>query len=279
MPPLNIDTLSVPEPIKQKLNDLSKSITFDKQGRKGANGWLFFGQNLVHRQRVAVKFYDWGGDPQYHAEPQFLAQLNADTVISITNASFVDDDYAYFETPFYERGDLDDQLSCGIHENLRAVRMACDVLSGLSHLHAGGLVHRDLKPQNILLSDDDRAIIGDFGSVKRIPDGHATVPGSGHSLIYRPPESITTNTYGIAGDIYQVGILLYQLLGGSLPYEEVAWLNSRQQREYKRIADPIDQQIFAADAIKNRITSRRILDLHSLPPWVCTQLRRTLSKP
>jgi eukaryotic-like serine/threonine-protein kinase len=278
MSALNIDTLSVPSPVKQKLRDLSASILFDKQSRKGANSWLFFGTNLLHLQRVAVKFYDWGGDPKYHAEPKFLASLKAANVIAVMDAAFVDANYAYFVTPFYQRGDLDDELGRGIQANLRAASLARDLLSGLSHLHAGNLLHRDLKPQNILLSDDDHAIIGDFGSVKRIPDGQDTVPGSGHSLIYQPPESVQSGTYGIAGDLYQVGIVLYQLLGGSLPYDESAWLNSRELRQYRAMSDQIDRRIFAADVVKSRIRRGRIVDLGSLPPWVCTQLKRTISK-
>ena len=278
MSQLNIDTISAPQPVKEKLTDLGASICFDKQSRKGANGWLFFGINMVHQQRVAVKFYDWGGDSKFHAEPQHLASLNAENVISIMDAAFVDTDYAYFVTPFYERGDLDDELGRGIIENLRAVSMVRDVLSGLSHLHAGNLLHRDLKPQNLLLSDEDHAIIGDFGSVKHLPDDQTTVPGSGHSLIYRPPETIKTDSYGIAGDIYQVGVLLYQLLGGVLPYEESAWLNSRQLKKYRAISDPIDRQIYATDIIKKLVSRGRVIKLSSLPPWVCTQLRRTISR-
>jgi len=277
MQTLNIDTISAPEPIKKKLVELSSNIGFDKQSRKGANGWLFFGTNLVHQQRVAVKFYDWGGDPKFHAEPQCLASLNADNVISVMDAAFVDGDYAYFVTPFYKRGDLDDELSRGIHANRRAVSLVLNVLSGLSHLHADNLLHRDLKPQNLLLSDDDHAIIGDFGSVKRLLTGSTTVPGSGHALIYRPPESVITDEYGIAGDIYQVGILLYQLLGGDLPYDEQAWLTPTQLKKYRKITDPIDQQIFATDITKNRIARGKIVDISSLPPWVCPQLRRTVS--
>lgn len=278
MPALNIDTLNVPSSVKNALRSLSTSICFDKQGRKGANGWLFFGVNLLHQRRVAVKFYDWGGDPAYHAEPRYLASLNADNVVSVMDAAVVDANYAYFVTPFFRRGDLDDELCRGIHANLRAVNFTRDILSGLSHLHAGRLLHRDLKPQNILLSDEDSAVIGDFGSVKRIPDGQRTVPGSGHSLVYCPPESVNTGRYAATGDLYQVGVVLYQLLGGALPYEETAWLNPRQLREYRAISDPIDKQVFASDAIKTRITRGRVIDLNSLPPWVCAQLRRTISK-
>ena len=173
---------------------------------------------------------------------------------------------------------MDDQICQGVHGNIPAINLARDILSGLSHLHAANLVHRDLKPQNILLSNEDHAVIGDFGSVKRIPDGQSTVPGSGHSLIYCPPESVRTGAYGVSGDLYQVGVIIYQLLGGALPYEDTAWLNSRQLCEYRALTDPVDQQILAANAVKHRIARGRILDLGSLPPWVCVQLRRTISK-
>lgn len=278
MSTLNLDRISAPQPIIDKLKDLSSSICFDKQSRKGSNGWLFFGINIIHKQRVAVKFYDWGGDPQFHAEPQRLALLDSENIISILDAALVNEDYAYFVTPFYQRGDLDDELMRGIHGNLRAISMVRDVLSGLSHLHAARLLHRDLKPQNILLNDDNRAVIGDFGSVKHLPEGHSIVPGSGHSLIYRPPESIQHNLYGIAGDIYQVGMLLYQLLGGKLPYEETAWLNKHQLRKYWEITDPVDRQLFATDIIKDKIKRGQIIDLSTLPPWVCQKIRRTIPK-
>ncbi|MBI5847198.1 MAG: protein kinase [Nitrospirae bacterium] len=278
MPPLNLDTLTIPEPIRDKLRELSVSISFDKQSRKGSCGWLFFGTNIVHEQRVAVKFYDWSGDPLYHAEPRYLSGLNSPNVINVMHAAIVDGDFAYFATPFYHRGDLDDEMCRGIHANIRAINLSRDILSGLSHLHAGRLLHRDLKAQNILLSDDDRAVIGDFGSVKRMPDGQHTIPGSGHSLIYRPPESIGSRMYGISSDLYQVGVVMFQLLGGALPYEESAWLNARQLREYRLLPDPIDKQIYAANVIKNRIVRGQIVDINSLPPWVCEQLRRTISK-
>lgn len=275
---LNIDTVVAPSPIKQKLRELRTTISFEKQSRKGANGWLFFGTNVIHNQRVAVKFYDWGGDPAFHVEPRTLASINSANIISVLDAAFVDTDYAYFVTSYFPKGDLDETLSRGIIGNLRAINLTRDVLSGLSFLHAAKLLHRDLKPQNLFLSNEDHAVIGDFGSVKKIPDGHQTVPGSGHALVYRPPESVSSGVYGIPGDLYQIGIVMYQLLGGALPYEESAWLTSRELKKYRQLNDDIDKQIFANNIIKRRIVKGLVVDVSTLPPWVCTQLRRTISK-
>ena len=275
---INIETLSIPSSIKNKLYELSTNISFDKQIQKGSNGYLFFGINKITKKRVAIKFYIWSGDPIYHAEPKNLSTLNSKNVIPILDVAIVDSRYAYFMTPFFNNGDLDDILNRGTISNLRAINFIRDILSGLSHLHAIRLLHRDLKPQNIFVSDSDHAVIGDFGSVKYLPEGKEFIPGSDHSLIYRPPESVTSNSYSFAGDIYQVGIVLFQLLGGSLPYEETAWLNSQQLNKYLKFSDDIDKQVYASTIIKNRIVRGRIIDINSLPPWVCVELKKTVLK-
>lgn len=274
----NFDVLDIPVSIKNKLIELSSSIDINKRSRKGSSAWLFFGQNRIHKQKVALKFYDWSGEPKYHAEPKNLATINSENVIKILDASFVDGEYAYFLTPYCKNDDLDTEICKGIKGNIRAVSVARDILSGLSHLHAQNLLHRDLKAQNILISDDQKAIIGDFGSVKKIPEGNSTVPGSGHSLIYTPPESISSGLYGTPGDLYQVGVVFYQMLGGKFPYEESAWLNKLDLKKYRNIPDEIDRQIFATECIKNKIKRGQIVDISTLPPWVCIPLRRTISK-
>jgi len=273
---LDIHQITAPVPVKQKLSELSRNISFEKQSHNGSNGWLFFGTNRISRLRVAVKFYDWGGDQIYHAEPRHLAAIRSENVIQILDASQVDNDFAYFLTPYFRNGDLDEELCHGNFGNLRALNVARDILSGLSHLHASALLHRDLKPQNILISDELRAVIGDFGSVKKIPDGHSTVPGSGHSLIYRPPESVLSGLYGVPGDIYQVGVVLYQMLGGYFPYEESEWLTEKELVRYRAIHDSIDRQIYANDCIKEKIRRGKIINTALLPAWVCTPLKRLI---
>ena len=275
---LNFDLIVIPSPIKTKLHDLSKKIDINKQSRKGSVGWLFFGKNRISKQKVAIKFYDWSGEVKYHAEPENLASIKSENVIKILDASIVDNNFAYFVTPYYEKGDLDNEICLGIQGNLRAVAVTRDILNGLSSLHSQSLLHRDLKAQNILIDDNFKALIGDFGSVKKIPQGYTTVPGSGHSLIYTPPESINSHEYGKSGDIYQVGIVFFQLLGGRFSYDEYSWLNSRELIKYRGIQNEIDQQLFARECIKKKIMRCKMVDLSTLPPWVSKPLRNTISK-
>ncbi len=242
---LAVEDLSVPPDIKTKLLDLSNTISFTKHIQKGANGYLFFGFNKLLGKKVAVKFVDWSDDPDYNTEPGYLASLDCDNVVKIYDATLICDIYACFITPYHSNGDLGDRIRSGDISIRESIDLTIDILSGLSHLHSNGLMHRDLKPENIFISDDNKAVIGDFGSVKKIPEDNIAIPGSRHSLIYRPPESVLSNEYGLLGDIYQVGIVLYQLLGGFLPDVEIDWLNKKQQKEYLMYDDEVYQQLYA----------------------------------
>lgn len=275
---LFIDTISAPNEIKNSIKNLFGHIKFTKEVCKGCNGFLFFGLNTLIDREVAVKYYYWGGEKRFHAEPKRLAEINSPNVLKIYDAALMDNDWAYFITPFCPVGDLDDALSIQAMGNIHATSVTSQILNGLAHLHSSNYLHRDLKPANIFLDESGLPLIGDFGSVRLVPEGDTEVPGSGHSILYRPPESIETGKYKVQGDIYQVGIVLFQLLGGYLPYEEKAWLNKTQLNKYGNIQDDIDKSLFIDDILKEKIKKGRLLDLGSLPPWVPSKLRRTISK-
>lgn len=278
MTTLYIDGSGAPEAIRASLRELSKNIQFHREDSKAQNGYVFFGTNRVTGMDVTLKYYYWGGKTQYHAEPRQLAQLDAENVLKILDAGLIDATWAYFITPTCAGGDIDS----AIESNPLGLRTAIDyvyqTLSGLSHLHGSRYLHRDIKPANLYLTDNYKVVIGDFGSVKFLPESQSTIPASSHSLIYRPPETIITNTYGVTGDIYQCGVVLYQLIGGSLPYDGPAWLNKREQAQLANLATEQDKDAFLDGRIKSKITAGRALDLSSLPPWVPSSVRRIVSK-
>lgn len=273
-----IDNVSVPPKIKAQLKILSKDIRFTREITKGGNGYLFFGENRILKNEVAVKFYYWGGNAKYHAEPSTLAAIEAPNILQVKNAGLLDGEWAYFVTPRCSTGDLDDALEKTEHGNLLAVERTKQILSGVVHLHQRRYLHRDLKPSNIYVGEDGRAIIGDFGSIKYIPEGCESIPASSHAVLYRPPESIDSDSYGFQGDIYQCGMILYQLLGGYLPYEEMAWLNTAEKREHDRLSSRPDKAIFIDACIRRKIQRGKILDVSSLPSWVPENLRRVIRK-
>lgn len=275
---ISICCLDIPDEIKRSLELLSQNYIFSSLSSKGNNGYLFFGQNKITQVQIALKYYYWGNDDKFHAEPTKLSQINSDNVIKIMSAGFTDGDWAYFITPYCSNGDLDGFISdklCPVHD---ALDITNKILTGLSFLHKERFIHRDLKPLNLYLCEDNRVVIGDFGSVKYLPENEKEIPGSGHSLIYRPPESILHNTYNITGDIYQVGLILYQLLGGALPYAETEWLNSSERRIYDRLTDNVDKSIHADNCVKQRITNSQVLKLNSMPSWITDKLKSIIKK-
>jgi serine/threonine protein kinase len=228
--------------------------------------------------QIAVKFYYWGGKERYHVEPNTLASINSPHVLSVQSAGLLDGNWAYFVTPYCSKGDMDDVIERTELGNLKAIDLTCQLLIGVGALHEQRFLHRDLKPANIYIGDEEQSIIGDFGSIKYMPEGMSSIPASSHAVLYRPPESVETNSYGFASDIYQCGIVLYQLLGGNLPYDEISWLSKSEQRSYNELVTNADKSIFADQCLKAKIRKGKIIDISSLPPWVPDNLKRVIRK-
>lgn len=93
------------------------------------------------------------------------------------------------------------------------------VLSGLSAAHRAGLIHRDVKPENVLLAEDGRIKIGDFGLARASSANTATGQQLLGTIAYIPPELLTRGTADSRSDIYALGIMLYEMLAGEQPYQ------------------------------------------------------------
>lgn len=132
------------------------------------------------------------------------------------------DDYVYVVSDFADGGSLENWL----HNNggksasqAEAVKITLEILRGLENLHEKGFVHRDLKPDNILIMNG-RHCLADFGVSREIKT-HSKATGTAGTMEYMPPEafekkpSITQQT-----DIWAVGVILQQLLTGTLPYPQ-----------------------------------------------------------
>ncbi|RVJ79207.1 serine/threonine protein kinase [Sinorhizobium meliloti] len=270
-----IDLSALPQAIRHKALELSASIEFARCIEKGGNGHVLIGTNRILDRPVVVKFYYWGGGD--HAEPAHLAALESDYILKVFDAAAIDDEDAYFIAPFCERGDLDDALEARKFGPLQAIDIILQVASGVSYLHGSGYLHRDLKPSNIFCAADNRYLIGDFGSVvAQNDDGYAQTLTK-HSLLYRPPEELALRRSFRQGDIYQLGMVLFQLLGGTLHYHERAWLTAKQQKKYDEKMG-FEQQSYAAEVIEGKIAKGKLLDFHSLPPWVPASLITAIRK-
>ena len=88
---------------------------------------------------------------------------------------------------------------------------------GVGAAHAAGIVHRDVKPGNVLV-DGDRAYLSDFGLAKSIGDGAASTASVVGTVAYMPPEQWRGEAVGPAGDVYSLGCVLYEAVTGVIPY-------------------------------------------------------------
>jgi serine/threonine protein kinase len=129
------------------------------------------------------------------------------------------------------------------------------------------MLHRDLKPGNVVLQNGI-PLFADFGSVRALAAENDTVTASKHSILFRPPESFATDTYSAKGDLYQIGVLTYQLLGGKLSYDGESYLSAKDLVEFGKISDEVDRSIFVDGVIRRRAEEGSLLDIRTLPPWV-----------
>ncbi len=132
------------------------------------------------------------------------------------------EDYVYVVSDFADGGSLEKWLKTNggkASTETEAVQIALEILTGLENLHGKGFVHRDLKPDNILLMNG-RFCLADFGISREIKT-HSKATGTAGTMEYMPPEafektpSVTPQT-----DIWAVGVILQRLLTGNLPYPQ-----------------------------------------------------------
>jgi serine/threonine-protein kinase len=129
---------------------------------------------------------------------------------------------------------LREETRLGVADTLELVDGAC---RGLAHAHRMGVVHRDVKPGNILRSDEGAVKLADFGIAKAMVGQTSQITQAGSVLgtaAYLAPEQATGGEVGPPADLYGLGVVTYQLLAGRLPYDaasltQLAFMQERQQ--------------------------------------------------
>ncbi len=209
--------------------------------RLGAGGMasVFLARDDELGRAVAVKLlaehltYDEGTRARFVREARLAAALAHPNIVTIFDAG---DEGArpYIVMEYVEGQTLADRLRAGPLAPGVAIDVGMQVCAGLAHAHAGALVHRDVKPQNLLVRADGVVKIADFG-IARL--GHSTrVTEVGTVLgtaAYLAPEQAAGEEVTAAADIYALGAVLYQALAGRPPYsfETLAELVVRQATE------------------------------------------------
>ncbi len=146
---------------------------------------------------------------------------------------------------------LREETRLGVGDALELVDGAC---RGLAHAHRMGVVHRDVKPGNIMRSDDGAVKLADFGIAKAMVGQTSQITQAGSVLgtaAYLAPEQASGAEVGPPADLYGLGVVTYQLLAGRLPYDasSLTELALMQQREYPIRLDEVAPEVPGALAL------------------------------
>ena len=138
---------------------------------------------------------------------------------------------------------LRDRGRLGVGQSLAIVTQAC---RGLDYAHRNGVVHRDVKPGNLLVSDSEVVKLADFGIARATDQSSITQVGSVlGTAAYLSPEQARGDEAGPRADLYSLGVVTYQLISGRLPYEasSLSELALKQQRESPIPLDELDPEV------------------------------------
>jgi len=209
---------------------------------RGGMGVVYRAQQLDLDRPVALKLIaarladDDSFRERFVRESRATAAIDHPNVIPVYSAG-EDDGHLYLAMRFVDGEDLRSRVRA--HGKLAAIdaaQLIAQVGAALDAAHERGLVHRDVKPANVLL-DGDHAYLTDFGLTKRV-DGETTMTGSGRwvgTLGYIAPEQIRSAPVDARTDVYALGCLLHFMLTGESPYRR----DSDEATLYAHLNDPV----------------------------------------
>jgi hypothetical protein len=195
---------------------------------RGGMALVYLAHDLKHDRQVAIKVLRpeltaMLGRERFLREIQIAAKLNHPHVLALHDSGEAGE-LLYYVMPYVEGETLEERLRREQQLSIEdAVRIARDVASALAYAHGRGIIHRDIKPGNILLSDG-HAVVADFGLARALTQAKSAsaITASGITIgtpAYMSPEQVSGESE-IDGrsDVYSLGCVLYELLAGDPPY-------------------------------------------------------------
>lgn len=195
---------------------------------RGGMGMVFLATQVRLDREVAVKVLaaELAGDPLFleriEREARTMARLRHPNIVTVHDFLMLEDGSAAIVMELIEGGSLRDTLrehplGLPLHEALRIIRQ---IAAGLETAHASGVIHRDMKPENVLMGNDGTARVTDFGLALPLhePTARLTLTGTTVGTVdYMAPEQLKGGELDTRLDIFALGVIAYELFTGQTP--------------------------------------------------------------
>jgi eukaryotic-like serine/threonine-protein kinase len=211
---------------------LAGRYAIERELGRGGMATVYLARDLRHRRAVALKVMNPGlesalGAERFRREIAFTSRLQHPDILGVYDSGEADG-RLWYVMPYVEGESLRDRLKRdGQLPIEESVRIARQIAMALDHAHRRGVVHRDVKPENVLLANDGRALLSDFGLARftdsaSAPVGTNPLTGSGFVVgtpAYMSPEQ-ATGEFDVdeRTDVYALGCVLFEMLAGQPPF-------------------------------------------------------------
>jgi eukaryotic-like serine/threonine-protein kinase len=210
------------------LNRLGGRFVLERQIGAGGMARVFLGRDEVLQRPVAVKILNPGHGStdigtRFRREGRTAARLSHPNIVQVFDAGedeFEGREASYIVMEYVSGGDLKGLIDeKGPLANDELAKLGAEVSAGLAHAHASGVIHRDIKPHNILIDSHGRPKLTDFGIARALDSTQATQTGSYlGTALYSAPEQLRGEKVTPKSDVYSLGIAFYQAAVGQAPF-------------------------------------------------------------
>ncbi len=227
----------------------------------GGFGTVYLAEDTWIDKRVAIKIphrqnLDFG---ELLREPRLLASLNHPNVVNVITAEKQDN--TFFIVMEYVPGETLETIivSKGALDVATVLDYTCQIANAVEHAHKQGVIHRDLRPANVFVTDKAVVKVGDFGTSRFLE-----IAAHGTTVIGSPPYMAPEQFEGRAvfsSDLYSLGVTMYQMLTGELPYDTPAPADLERLRRGELVTPPrqrVPQIPVAVDAVVMRALSGQV---------------------
>ncbi len=270
--------------IEERLSQVVKGYELRETLGEGGYGVVYRAYQAQVGRDVAIKIIL----PQYANHPEFIRRFESEAqLVARLEHPYIVPLYDYWREPdgaylvmrWLRGGSLLDALQRGPIATEQLGRLLDQIGGALAAAHRRHVIHRDLKPANILLDDDGNAYLADFGIAKDLGKKVSPYQTDQTSVVGSPayisPEQVKADTITPQTDIYSLGVMLYEILTGTLPFQAPTPIALM----FKHINEPVPRHSALSDAVNDVIqkaTAKRPEDRYTDVATLISELKQAL---